>query len=202
MKKTLLSVITFSAAAALCLSLAGQTVKAPATKTSNRAGKRAPDGHPDLQGMYDLATLTPVERPSGAPAAYTKERAREIEALLAKQRAYGDQALDKDRAAPPKGGAGPSGKLPLFWDLAGGKVGGYNTGWLDPGSAINVVDGQYRSSIVVDPPDGRVPPTLSSAIRRNAPVAARPTSDQTESTDSDLDRTPGAYDDPERRPLG
>jgi hypothetical protein len=196
MRRLLLSctaiVLTAGAAAAQTAPSTSKPFKMP----------RTADGHPDLQGMYDLATLTPVERPSGAPAVYTKERAREIEALLAKQRAYGDQALDKDRAAPPKGGAGPSGKLPLFWDLAGGKVGGYNTGWLDPGSAINVVDGQYRSSIVVDPPDGRVPPTLSSAIRRNAPVAARPTSDQTESTDSDLDRTPGAYDDPERRPLG
>jgi len=28
---------------------------------------RTADGHPDLQGMYDLATITPIERPSGAP---------------------------------------------------------------------------------------------------------------------------------------
>src|SRR5437660_880560 len=34
------------------------------------------------------------------------------------------------------------------------------------------------------------------------PRNARPTSDTTESTDRDLDRSPGAYDDPERRPLG
>src|SRR5215470_16313776 len=117
--------------------------------------KRMPDGHPDLQGTYDLATLTPVERPGSAPAAYSKEEAQKIEGLLAKQRAHGDEALSADRAAPPKGGQGPTGTLPLFWELAGGKVGGYNTGWLDPGSKINVVNGEYRSSIVVDPPNGR-----------------------------------------------
>ena len=164
--------------------------------------KRMPDGHPDLQGTYDLATLTPVDRPGGAPAAYTKEQVQKIEALLAKQRAHGDEALGADRAAPPKGGQGPTGTLPLFWELAGGKVGGYNTGWLDPGSKINVVNGEYRSSIVVDPPDGRVPPMAKAALDRMAAERARPTSDQTENNDSDLERTPGAYDDPERRPLG
>src|SRR5437762_6887787 len=96
--------------------LAGQTPK-PYTPA------RMPDGHPDLQGTYDLATLTPVERPGGAPAAYSKEQAQKIEALLAKQRAHGDEALAGDRAAPPKGGQGPTGTLPLFWELAGGKVG-------------------------------------------------------------------------------
>jgi hypothetical protein len=165
--------------------------------------KRMPDGHPDLQGTYDLATLTPVERPGGAPAAYTKEQADKIEGLLAKQRAHGDEALGSDRAAPPKGGQGPTGTLPLFWELAGGKVGGYNTGWLDPGSKINVVNGEYRSSIVVDPPNGRVPPMAPAALERSAAERARPTSDQTENAnDSDLERAPGAYDDPERRPLG
>jgi len=179
---------------------ATQNTKTPAKTYSPR---RMPDGHPDLQGTYDLATLTPVDRPAGAPAAYSKEEARKIEALLAKQRANADAPLAGDRAAPPKGGVGVTGALPITWELAGGKVGGYNTGWLDPGSTLTVVNGEFRSSIIVDPPDGRVPPMLPSASQRTAAVRARPTSDQQEqSADSDLDRTPGAYDDPERRPLG
>ena len=36
---------------------------------------RMPDGRPDLQGMYDLATLTPVERPNDLPAVLTDEQA-------------------------------------------------------------------------------------------------------------------------------
>src|SRR5262245_65785472 len=84
------------------------------------------DGHPDLQGMYDLATITPVERPTGAPAAYSKEEARKLEVSAAQQRAQGDKPIDGNRTAPPKGGDGSQG--------AEGQVGGYNTGWLGNGS--------------------------------------------------------------------
>lgn len=152
---------------------------------------RTPDGHPDLQGVYDLATLTPVERPAGAGPTYTKEQAAKIEAGAANLRKEGDKAIDGNRTAPPKGGDGSPGPA--------GNVGGYNLGWLDPGSTLNVVDGQIRSSIVIDPPDGRIPPMTTAARERTTPV----TSDAQENTnDPGLEKAPGAYDDPERRPLG
>ena len=47
---------------------AAQNSKAPAKPYSPH---RMPDGHPDLQGTYDLATMTPMERPSGAKAVLT-----------------------------------------------------------------------------------------------------------------------------------
>ena len=50
----------------------GQAAKAPAPAASKRAIPRLADGHPDLQGMYDLATLTPVERPAGSPLVMTR----------------------------------------------------------------------------------------------------------------------------------
>jgi hypothetical protein len=154
---------------------------------------RMPDGHPDLQGTYDLATLTPLERPAGAQAVLTKEQAAKLEAQAALQKERGDQSIKGDRAAPPKGGDGSTG--------AAGNVGGYNTGWLDAGSTYTVVDGQKRTSLVVDPPNGRVPPVKPSARARIAGLVARPTSDTQESNDPALE--PGAaYDDPERRPLG
>src|SRR6267154_102956 len=117
--------------------VSGQTPagKAPA-KASTIA--RLPDGHPDLQGTYDLATLTPIERPRGANATMTPDEAKKLEAANARRRAQGDQKIQGDRAAPPKGGDGSQG--------AAGNVGGYNSGWLDPGSAFNVVDGQIRTS--------------------------------------------------------
>ena len=99
-----------------------QNSKAPAKESRPR---RMPDGHPDLEGTYDLATLTPVERPLGAKAVYTDEEARKLETSAALQREKGDQSLQGDRPAPPKGGDGSLG--------AAGNVGGYNTGWLDPG---------------------------------------------------------------------
>ncbi|HXP85476.1 MAG TPA: hypothetical protein VN841_12190 [Bryobacteraceae bacterium] len=174
--------------AALAISIAQAQTPKPYTPP------RLADGHPDLQGTYDLATLTPIERPPGAKAVLTKEEAAKFEAAAAAQRARGDQSINADRAAPPKGGDGSTGP-------AGG-VGGYNSGWLDPGSAFTVVDGQKRSSIVIDPPDGRVPPVKTAARQRVAALVARPTSDTQESNDPGLETAPGAYDDPERRPLG
>ena len=169
---------------------------------------RMSDGYPDLQGTYDAATLTPLERRRDTPLVMTKEEAAKLEAQAVAVKQQGDKALDANRTAPPKGGDGSPGPA--------GNVGGYNTGWLDTGSTYNLVDGQIRASIIIDPPDGRTPPLMpgrkagESAYNFNivgflqAAVNARPrpTSDQTESNDPGLERTPGAYDDPENRPLG
>ena len=151
------------------------------------------DGHPNLQGTFDIATLTPLERPRGQNATLTKEEVKRLETATAERRARGDAPLAADRAAPPVGGLGPGGG-------GGGKVGGYNSFWLDPGSSYNVVDGQYRSSIVKDPADGRIPAMTPDGLKRITALRGQ-TSDAGEG-DPDLDKTPGAYDDPERRPLG
>jgi hypothetical protein len=169
------------------------------TSSKPYTAPRMADGHPDLQGTYDLATLTPVDRPAGTKAFLTKEEAVKGEAAAAQTRARQDQAVSGDRSAPPKGGDGSRG--------AAGNVGGYNGGWLDPGSSYTIVDGQYRTSIVIDPPDGRVPPALGRGGRGGGGGGrgARPaglTSDASESSDPGLETAPGAYDDPERRPLG
>src|SRR5579863_1649001 len=159
------------------------------------SGPRMPDGHPDLQGTYDLATLTPMERPVSAKSAVlTPEEAAKLEHEAAAARERGDQSIKADRAAPPKGGDGSVG--------AAGNVGGYNYGWLDPGSTFTVVNGEKRASLIVDPADGRVPPMTDAARKRARAFNARPTSDAQESNDPGLERAPGAYDDPERRPLG
>src|SRR3984885_5282639 len=150
--------------------------------------KRLADGHPDLQGIYDLATLTPLDRPAGQELVLTKEQAEKIEANAKKLRDTGDAAIKGDRTAPPKGGDGSVG--------AAGNVGGYNYGWLDPGSSYTVVNGEKRSSIVVDPPNGRVPPFIPAALQRMAGLRSRPTSDAAESRDPGLE-PPGSYDDPE-----
>ena len=155
-----------------------------------------PDGHPDLQGMYDLATLTPVERPTGTPLVLTDEEAAKLEKEVAQRKSRRrTRRSTRDRAAPPNGGDGSAG--------AAGNVGGYNNFWIDSGSRYTVIDGQRRASIVIDPPDGRVPaltPEARAAARPSRNVAADLGSVARE--DDPGFEGAGAYDDPERRPLG
>jgi hypothetical protein len=155
--------------------------------------RRTADGKPDLQGTYDLATLTPLERPANMNATITREELAKIEKAVAAQLAAGDQPIRGERAAPPKGGDGSAG--------AAGNVGGYNTFWLDPGSTYTIVNGEIRTSIVVDPPNGRLPAMTPAARQR---IAARllAGAGALPNNDRGLETAPGAYDDPERRPLG
>ena len=140
----------------LCLSLlpaipvAGQAAQAQKAASEPYKPPRLPDGHPDLQGMYDLATLTPLQRPAGANAVLTREEAAKLEENVARRNARASLPTQGERQAPPKGGDGSTG--------AAGGVGGYNNFWLDAGSEYTIVNGQIRTSIIVDPPDGRIPP--------------------------------------------
>src|SRR5262245_66615425 len=81
MHSALSSKLPFAGVATLLMlsaSLAGQSAPAGGTGgPPNRA--RTPDGHPDLQGVYNVATLTPVERPDGLPLVITDEQARRLE---------------------------------------------------------------------------------------------------------------------------
>jgi hypothetical protein len=180
--------------------VAGQ-VKAPAprpaaarTPTEKVGGvPRMPDGHPDLQGTYDLATLTPLERPAGSPLVLSDEDAARLENAVAVRKERQAAPVSGDRNAPPLGGDGSAG--------AAGNVGGYNSFWIDSGSQYTLVDGRKRAGMVIDPPDGRVPPLTPQARQRLA-RNVRPTSDETAREDDPGFEGNGAYDDPERRPLG
>ena len=173
------------------VSLAGQASKAAPAKAG--AIPRTADGKPDLSGMYDVATLTPVERAAGTPLVLTDEAAAELEQKVAATKDERAAPIKGDRDAPPVGGDGSAG--------AAGNVGGYNSFWIDSGSRYSIVDGRKRASIVIDPPDGRVPqmkPEARQRVARNV----RPTSDQSAREDDPGFEGNGAYDDPERRPLG
>jgi hypothetical protein len=142
---------------------------------------RTPDGHPDLQGTWTNGTITPLERPDGAKLVLTKAEADQREKGLADRAKQLDEPSDPNRPAPPKGGDGSTG--------AAGNVGGYNNFWLEPGDRVAVVNGEWRSSLIVDPPDGKVPPLTPEARERNAARAAEM-------------KGRGQYDHPELRPLG
>src|SRR5436190_248045 len=171
-------------------------VVALASAQQNAKVPRLADGHPDLQGTYDLATLTPVERAAGSPLVLTDEDAVKLEKQPAARKAAQDRALEADRKAPPVGGDGSVG--------AAGNVGGYNSFWIDSGSQYTIVDGKKRASLVIDPPEGRVPPITAEARQRAMQARNQAATSDTTAREDDpgFERTPGAYDDPERHPLG
>jgi hypothetical protein len=175
---------------------AAMAVAMPATLVgqSKPSAPRTPWGHPDLQGLWNAATMTPVERPPqfAGRLTMTDEEARAAERAARSRVERLAQPSDGNRQAPPVGGDGSTG--------AAGNVGGYNNFWIDAGDSYNRVDGQLRTSLIVDPPNGRVPPMLPEAAKRNQMTRrATPTSDAPENAET---RAPGAYDNIEQRPLG
>ena len=158
---------------------------------------RTPGGRPDLSGTYDIATLTPLQRPQrfGDKAFLTEEEAAAIARQEFERNASRNEASDPDREAPPAGGDGSPG--------AAGNVGGYNTFWIDRGNDAFRVDGQWRTSIIVDPPNGRQPPLTDAARARAAARRglARPNTGAAWWMIENGPDAPGPYDDPEIRPL-
>jgi hypothetical protein len=179
------------------LSLQAQA-PAPQAKPPARAARwtvpRTPDGKPDLQGNWTNETQTPLERLGASGATLTDEQAAAIEQRAKLVEDYRNQDSDPNRPVPPKGGeprlAAPGDKsfIERISEAAGGAVGGYNGFWLDPGANVIRIDGVARSSIIVDPPNGRIPPPIEEAKQRLAAQAARA-------------KQFGEFDHPEVRPL-
>jgi hypothetical protein len=132
---------------------------------------RTADGAPSLSGTYNVSTLTPMERPEqfGDNLELTPEEAEKI--MLAEQAAMA--AADKNRGpvtdAPPEGGAAPVGVDESQREsLGAGNVGGYNFFWIDRGSEASLVDGKFRTSILVDPANGRMPAPTATGMAKFA----------------------------------
>jgi|TARA_B110000971_G_scaffold215510_1_gene249099 hypothetical protein len=106
---------------------------------------------PNLTGTYDVATLTPLERPKvfGNNLYLAQEQAEKIRLADVERKAESNELSDPNREAPPAGGDGSPG--------AAGNVGGYNTFWIDNGDDSFAVDGKFRTSILTSPKDGRRP---------------------------------------------
>jgi hypothetical protein len=125
------------------------------TRPAQRASiPRTPDGKPDLQGFWDFRTLTPLERPTrlANKAFLTEEEAKTLQQQNTERRARAAEASDP-RTAP---------RTP------GGGVGGYNDFWFDGG--VSVV-GDRRTSLIVEPEDGRVPALKPGVARQVGSLA-------------------------------
>jgi hypothetical protein len=120
------------------------------------------DGHPDLSGFWSNATLTPEQRPAklGTRSTYTPDEVKKMEGAVAQEVVEGNKPTDPNSGA--EGGKEDPAKLRPEFAAAGGDVGGYNRGWLDPGSAVMRVHGEPRTSFLTTP-DGQPPARIPAA---------------------------------------
>ena len=151
--------------------------RSPGHSRSNRRHSRLANGRPDFSGTYDVSTLTPLTRPAefGDRLALSREEAEEIARKKAEIYAADLAPSDPDREAPPVGGT------PIFdpaVERASGGSGGYNGFFMDKGDNALKLDGKWRTSILVDPPNGQMPAFTEQAQRadgcqRRLPSASR-----------------------------
>jgi hypothetical protein len=150
---TLAIALTALSAAAQTPPPAKKTVaaKPPAPAAKAPAVLRTPWGDPDLQGVWNDATSTPLQRPGGVASknVLTDEEAEEFQAGLAND-------LSRDRR---DGGA----------DLDVNRA--YNEHWMD--SRRLKITSDHRTSLIVDPPDGRIPAQVPLPPERQKARAAR-----------------------------
>ena len=129
--------------------LAALVLSAPAPALAqNEASEspRTPWGAPDLQGVWDFRTITPLQRPEelGDQAFLTEEEAANQEQEVVERNArLWNQAAQRTEA--------------------GGNVGAYNNFWMDRGTRTV---GSRRTSLIVDPPNGRIPPLSAEGQAR------------------------------------
>src|SRR5262245_47736986 len=111
---------------------------------------RTPWGEPDLQGTFSNRTITPFERPANAAGRefFTPEEAAALE-----KRAQ-EQSGDEGRSKGTRGDVERA----------------YNDFWWDRGTKVT----SLRTSLVVDPSNGKVPPLTAEALKRQADEARRP----------------------------
>jgi len=109
---------------------------------------QTPWGTPDLQGTWDFRTITPLQRPEdlGDKAFLTEEEAANLE----------QEAVDRDERLLHQAARRTE---------AGGNVGAYNNFWMDRGT--NIV-GDRRTSLIVEPPNGRLPDVTEAGQARAA----------------------------------
>src|SRR5688572_15519818 len=114
---------------------------------------RTADGQPDLQGIWTNATITPLERPKefGERLVISADEAKTIESQ--------NQQFNDEADAPTDPNTRTQ-DLPNSCGLGfTGADCGYNNFWIDRGQSVIEVNGERRSSLIVEPKDGRIPLT-------------------------------------------
>ena len=133
---------------------------AAAAQFAGGSALRTPDGRPDLSGIWDFRTVTPLERPEEfADKEYLSEE--EVAAYAAERVRANNADLNREQKKQVTTSRGQVNGTRESRDLALA----YNNFWWDRGT--EVVETR-RTSLVVDPPNGRVPPLTEGGAQRAA----------------------------------
>jgi hypothetical protein len=122
--------------------------QAPTRAAKSWTPPRTADGAPDLQGVWNTSTLTPLERPAEFAG---KPFLTEAEVAAYEQRMAVQNNRDR-RDSSPQADVG----------------GAYNDFWFERGSRVVP---SRRTSLITDPADGRIPPLTPEAQKKAAELA-------------------------------
>ena len=111
-------------------------------------------GVPDLQAVWKHSSIIPFERPEslGEKRAYSEEEALALERSEQQRFDADNEPLDPNRPAPEVAESLPP-------------IGNYDLFWRDDAQFIPTIDGEFRTSAIIDPPTGRLPPIQSGVER-------------------------------------
>src|SRR5436190_23904208 len=142
--------IVFAVVLPMTAALAGQapTSSPKASATAKRWKAKTSDGQPDLQGYWTNSTYTPLQRPNGV----TKEFYNPEEVVQ----------IEKQAAEREEGQTEPGTIADVHYD--------FTQFSLDRSQSAHVT--QLRTSMIIDPPDGRIPPATPEGLKRQADRAA------------------------------
>ncbi|GJM14121.1 MAG: hypothetical protein DHS20C12_25240 [Pseudohongiella sp.] len=126
-------------------------------------------GVPNFHGVWKHATIMPFERPVelGEQRAYTEEEALALEGAVQQKFEEANEPLSPDRAPPEVGEPLPS-------------LGNYDLFWREDAKFIPTIGGEFRTSAITDPANGRMPERVAGLSER---LAARPANRQSRNSD-------------------
>ena len=112
-------------------------------------------GVPDFRAVWKHASIIPFERPValGEKRAYTQDEAMAIEQSEQQRFDADNEPLDPDRPPPEVADSLPP-------------IGNYDLFWRDDAQFIPTIDGEFRTSAIIDPPNGRLPPLQPEMLGR------------------------------------